>query len=477
MTYPDVKLFIDGAWRDAAARLPVFNPATEEEIGSFAVAGRAELEEAVAVAARGFRQWRAIGPLERSKVLRKAADALRARAGTVATVMTMEQGKPLAEAEREVLNSADIIDWFAEEGRRAYGRVIPARAPEVMQIVLREPLGVVAGFSPWNFPVAQAARKIAASLAAGCAIILKGPEDTPGSCAQLVDVFASAGVPAGVVNLVFGNPGEISDYLIAHPVVRKVSFTGSTAVGKVLAAAAGRHMKRSTMELGGHAPAIVCDDADLKTATDVLAMAKFRNAGQVCIAPTRFLVHRKVYDAFVDNFAKSASAVRVGNGLDAGVSMGPLAHDRRMAAMESLVADGVKHGAQVRLGGKRVGNKGHFFAPTVMTDVPSAARLMNEEPFGPIALVSPFSDLDEAVAESNRLSYGLATYAFTRSAANAHRLAASIETGMMSINHSGMSLPEVPHGGVKESGYGSEGGAEALEGYMTFKFVTHAVAS
>ncbi|TCR70643.1 NAD-dependent succinate-semialdehyde dehydrogenase [Bosea sp. BK604] len=472
--YPDTQLFLAGQLRPGGdkATAPVYNPATGEQIGRFAVATTGDLDEAVAAAERAFPAWRAMGPLKRSAILRKAADLVRERAAAMAPVMTMEQGKPLAESEREVTNSGDVLEWFAEEGRRAYGRLIPARDPNVMQLVTREPIGIVAAFSPWNFPVSQAARKIAAALAAGCPIILKGPEDTPASCALFVQCLADAGVPAGILSLVYGDPATISDHLIAHPSVRKVSFTGSTAVGKLLAAKAGAQMKRCTMELGGHAPAIVCDDADLEGAVKTLAMAKFRNAGQICIAPTRFLVQDKVYDTVLGRFEQAAKAVKVGDGLAAGTTMGPLAHGRRIEAMEGFLADAAQKGGEIRLGGKRHGNTGHFFEPTIIEGLGSDARLMNEEPFGPIALFSRFSEIEEAVAEANRLSYGLAAYAFTRSSAKAHKLSQSIESGMVSINHHGMSLPEVPHGGIKDSGYGSEGGAEALEGYMTFKYVT-----
>ena len=296
-----------------------------------------------------------------------------------------------------------MIDWFAEEGRRAYGRVIPARAPGVYQLSVREPVGVVAGFTPWNFPVSQAVRKISAALAAGCAFILKGPEETPASCAELVRAYVDAGVPTGVVQIVFGVPAEISEHLIPHPTVRKISFTGSTAVGKHLAALAGKHMKRVTMELGGHAPAIVFDDADLDQAATVLAAAKFRNAGQVCVAPTRFLIQQGAYEPFLEKFIGKVQAIKLGNGLDEGTTMGPLANDRRVSAMESIIADAVSKGAKLRTGGKRAGNKGYFFEPTVLTDVTLEAKVMNEEPFGPLAAFMPFSTYDEVVAEANRL--------------------------------------------------------------------------
>ena len=388
--------------------------------------------------------------------------------------MTMEQGKPIAESTGETNIAADVTDWFAEEARRAYGRVIPARAGNVLSIVVREPVGPVAAFTPWNFPINQAVRKVAAALAAGCSIIVKGPEETPASCMEFVRCYADAGLPAGVVNLVFGVPSEVSEYLIPHPAIRKISFTGSTAVGKHLAALAGTHMKRATMELGGHAPAIVFGDADIDAAVKILSANKFRNAGQVCVAPTRFLVHDSVYEPFVEKFTAVAKGMKVGDGLDASTQMGPLASSRRVDAMEAFVADAKSHGATVRTGGNRIGNAGFFFEPTVMTDVPKSARLMNEEPFGPIAPIARFTSYDEVIAEANRLPYGLAAYAYTRSGKTAAALGADIESGMVSINHHGIALPETPFGGMKESGYGSEGGVEGLDAYLATKFVTQA---
>ena len=474
--YQDVLLHIGGNWRNAAdgRTLDVVNPATEEVIGKLAHASKADLDAALDAAAAGFAVWRKISAYERSKIMRKAADMIRERSENIARLMTIEQGKPLAEARTEILGSADVMDWFAEEGRRAYGRVIPARAAGVYQLSIREPVGVVAGFTPWNFPMSQAVRKISAALAAGCAFILKGPEETPASCAELVRAFVDAGTPAGVVQLVFGVPAEISEYLIPHPVIRKISFTGSTVVGKHLAALAGAHMKRATMELGGHAPAIVFNDADLDNAAKILAANKFRNAGQVCVAPTRFIVQQEVYEPFLDRFVREAEAIKLGNGLEDGTTMGPLANGRRVAAMESLIGDATQKGGKVRTGGKRSGNKGYFFEPTVLTDLSPDARVLNEEPFGPLALFMPFSTFDEAIAEANRLPYGLAAYAYTRSASTATALGAGIESGMVGINHHGLALPETPFGGVKDSGYGSEGGAEGLEPYMVTKFVTQA---
>lgn len=474
--YQDVLLHIGGKWRSAAdgRTLDVVNPATEEVIGKLAHASITDLDEALEAAAKGFATWRKMAAFDRSKIMRKAADLVRERSENIARLMTTEQGKPLVEARLEILGSADVIDWFAEEGRRAYGRVIPARAAGVYQLSVREPVGVVAGFSPWNFPMSQAVRKISAALAAGCAFILKGPEETPASCAELVRAYVDAGVPDGVVQLVFGVPSEISEYLIPHPVVRKISFTGSTAVGKHLAAMAGANMKRATMELGGHAPAIIFNDADLDAAAKILSANKFRNAGQVCVAPTRFIVQNEVFEPFLERFVAAVQAIKLGNGLEDGTTMGPLANDRRVAAMESFIADAVQKGATVRTGGKRAGNKGYFFEPTVLTDLAPDSRVLHEEPFGPLALFLPFSTFDEAIAEANRLPYGLAAYAYTRSATTATALGAGIESGMVGINHHGLALPETPFGGVKDSGYGSEGGAEGLEPYMVTKFITQA---
>ena len=474
--YPDVLLHIDGQWTQAQSgkTLEVMNPATGEVNGKLAHAERPDLDRALEAAERGFAAWRRVVAFDRSKLLRRAADLLRERADMIAPLMTMEQGKPVGEAKMEAMAGADVIDWFAEEARRTYGRVIPARAEGVYQLSLREPVGPVAAFTPWNFPINQANRKIAIALAAGCSIIVKGPEETPASCMELVRCYIDAGLPPGAVQLVFGIPAEISEYLIPHPVIRKISFTGSTPVGKQLAALAGLHMKRATMELGGHAPAIVFDDADIKAATKMLAAAKFRNAGQVCVSPTRFLVQNSAYEEFVAGFTAAAKAVKVGNGLEPGVQMGPLANPRRVTAMESMIADAVQKGAEVRTGGKRIGNVGNFFEPTVMTGLTTEMRVMNEEPFGPLAVISPFDDMDDMVEEANRLPFGLASYAFTRSTKTASAVAAKVEAGMMTINHIGLALPEVPFGGVKESGHGSEGGAEAIEAYLVTKFVTQA---
>lgn len=474
--YQNIQAFIGGKWLAAAnaKTIDVINPATEEKIFTVAQVGTEDLKQAVNAAEQGFEVWRRMAAIERSMIMRRAADILRDRVDEIASLMTAEQGKPLAEAKAEIKVAADTIDWFAEEARRTYGRVVPARREGVFQLVLKEPIGVVAAFTPWNFPINQAVRKVSAALAAGCSIILKGPEETPASCAALVKAYEDAGAPAGVINLVFGVPSEISEFLIPHPTVRKVSFTGSTVVGKKLAALAGAHMKRITMELGGHAPAMVFDDADVKSAAELLASAKFRNAGQVCVAPTRFLIQEGVYEEFVDAFVNRTKAIRVGAGIDSGSTMGPLANDRRVFATESLVADAIQKGGCLKTGGRRIGNKGFFYEPTVLTNVPTDARVMNEEPFGPIAIITSFRAIDDLVAEANRLPYGLASYAFTQSSKNVTALSTRVEAGMLTINHLGLALPEVPFGGIKDSGYGSEGGIEAVESYLNTKFVSAA---
>ncbi len=473
--HPDTQLLIDGTWRDGSGgkTIDVLDPAKNERVGAVAVAEAADLDEALAAVEKGFRTLRAVSAFERSKILRRAADLLRERVERIATIMTVEQGKPIGESRMEIFGSADLLDWFAEEGRRAYGRVIPARASGVFQMALKEPVGPVAAFTPWNFPMAQVARKLGAALASGCSIICKAAEETPASAAELARALVDAGIPAGALNLVYGTPSVISEHLIASPIIRKVSFTGSVPVGKHLASLAGRHMKRATMELGGHAPAIVFDDVDIEAVSAMLAGSKFRNAGQVCVSPTRFLVQQGVMDSFLDHFVKHAKAIKVGNGLDPETRMGPLINERRRQAIEALMLDASQGGAEIASGGNRIGNTGNFLEPTVLTGVTRGMRLMNEEPFGPIALMVPFRDLDEVVTEANRLPFGLAAYAFSRSAKTVAALSDRVETGMLTVNHLGLALPETPFGGVKDSGYGSEGGTEAMEPYFATKFVTH----
>jgi succinate-semialdehyde dehydrogenase/glutarate-semialdehyde dehydrogenase len=472
--YDDVALLIDGEWRQAIAgeRMPVIDPGTEKQIGWVSLARVADLDAALAAAGRGFTAWRQTAPLQRAKVLAGAATLLRERVERMARLLSQEQGKPLVEARGELGRVAEMCDWMSGETQRIYGRIIPARTANVTQMVVKEPVGIVAAFTPWNFPVNQIVRKVASALAAGCSIIVKGAEETPASCAELVRAFVDAGAPPGSVNLVFGVPAEISAYLVPHPLVRKISFTGSTAVGKQLASLAGQHMKLTTMELGGHAPTLVFADTNIDSAAKALVVAKFRNAGQICISPTRFLVERPAFDRFVDVFVETAKTIKVGLGLDPSTQMGPMANARRVEAMQRLTADAIAKGAKLRLGGRRIQREGYFFEPTVFTDVPLDAALMNEEPFGPIAMINPFDDIESAISEANRLPVGLAAYAYTGSAATAKIVAERAESGMVSINHIGFGLPETPFGGMKESGYGSEGGAEAIEAYLQTRFVT-----
>jgi succinate-semialdehyde dehydrogenase/glutarate-semialdehyde dehydrogenase len=474
MTYPDTQLFIAGQWQAASdgRTLAVFNPATGAEIGRVAHATKADLDRALAAAQKGFETWRDTPAFERAKIMRRAAGLMRERAGDIAAVLTQEQGKPLGEAKVEAMFAADIIEWSADESLRVYGRVVPSRNLAARQLVVKDPIGPVAAFTPWNFPINQAVRKISPALGAGCSIIVKAPEETPAAAAALVQAFADAGVPAGVIGLVYGNPAEISSYLIPHPIIRKITFTGSTPVGKQLAALAGQHMKRVTMELGGHAPVIVAEDADIALAVKTAGAGKFRNAGQVCIAPTRFLVHESIRSDFVAALVKHAQGLKVGDGVAEGTQMGPLANPRRLTAMAEFTKDAVGRGAKVAAGGERIGQAGNFWAPTVLTDVPLDAKVFNDEPFGPMAAVRGFNTLDEAIAEANRLPYGLAGYAYTRSLKNAHALSQRLEVGMLWINQPAAPWPELPFGGIKDSGYGSEGGPEALEAYLNTRTVS-----
>jgi succinate-semialdehyde dehydrogenase / glutarate-semialdehyde dehydrogenase len=469
MDYPSLDLIVGSRRVTARETRPVLDPATGEHLGDLPIATTADLDEAVAAAEATFPLWRRTSAAERARILSGAADLLREQAADIGRVTTREQGKPVAEAVQEVYGAADILDWFAEEGRRSYGRVVPARQPGVRHLVLREPVGPVAAFTPWNFPITIPARKIGGALAAGCPIVIKPAEETPATTLALAWALLEAGLPDGVLSMVFGDPATVSEHLIRAPGIRKVTFTGSTVVGRRIAALAAEGVKRVTLELGGHAPVLVFDDADLDRAVALSAAAKFRNAGQVCISPTRFLVHERVYEEFGRRFASAAGEITVGNGLDAGVRMGPLAHERRPPMMESFVQDAVDTGATVLTGGR---GKDLFWEPTVLRDVDPKARTMVEEPFGPLALLAPFRDLDDAVRQANDVRYGLAAYAFTGSLSTAHSLSESVDAGMLGINHMVLTGPETPFGGVKESGYGSEGGTEGLEDYQFSKLVS-----
>jgi succinate-semialdehyde dehydrogenase/glutarate-semialdehyde dehydrogenase len=468
-TYPALKMFINGQWIDTgeAGVMDVVNPATGGVIAQCPKASPAQLDAALKAADDAFALWSRTSGAERHAILRRAADLLRERAPAIARVITAEMGKPHAQAVGEITGSADVIDFLGEEAKRRGGRLIPTRGNQLIaQMVTHEPIGPAVLLTPWNFPINLPAKKIAGALAAGCTAILKPAENTPGSAQMLVECFVDAGVPAGVLNLVHGDPGPIAEHLIASPVTRKVSFTGSTAVGKHLGALAAHHMKRFTPELGGHAPVIVSKHADLARAVAMCASTKFRNAGQVCVSPTRFLVAREIYDTFVADFAAQASRIKVGDpGADASVEMGPLAHARRISAMEQVVADTGGNRGEIVTGGKALAGPGFFFPPTVIANPAPDSRLMTEEPFGPVAGIVPFDQIEDAVRIANSLRYGLAAYAFSGDLDEAHYLGRSLRAGMVGINQLIVSSPETPFGGIGDSGFGSEGGEE---GYLAF---------
>lgn len=472
--YPALGLYIDGEWTQGTSgrNEPVYNPATGAILGQLPHAGIEDLDRALDAASRGFKVWRAKTTDERAAILHRAAALIRENAASIAHTMTLEQGKPVGGARGEIMGSTKLLDIYAEEAKRAYGRIIPFE-PDTELTVIHQPVGPVAAFVPWNFPAGSPNRKISASLAAGCSIVIKASEETPGTICEMVRCYAEAGVPAGVLNLVFGSPAEISEHLIASPVTRLLAFTGSIPVGKQLAGLAARQMMPAMMELGGHAPVIVCSDANPEQAAALTAVAKFANAGQVCTSPSRMLVHESVYDRYVTALVEAASKLKVGSGLEDGVQMGPLANPRRLEAAVAFVEDARAHGATVAFGGSAIEGPGWFFEPTVLTDVPLDARIMSEEPFCPIAPVVPFSDLDQALELANSLPFGLAAYGFTESAATAAKLKQGLEAGILSINHCGGSVPEAPSGGIKQSGYGKEGGAEGLHDYLITKRVSH----
>lgn len=467
----DLQLFINGAWRSGEGReaRPVFNPATANVIADLPVATAADLDEALAAAERGWPLWRAKTPDERAALMRKAAGLIRERADHIATLLTLEQGKPIAEARGEVLSASGLLEYFAEQGKRIEGRVVQRPAGQ-RAMVLKQPVGPVAAFSPWNFPVNLMIKKVAPALAAGCVVIAKAPEETPGCTSAIMRCLIDAGIPGDAVQLVYGNPDMISRHLLGSPVIRKVSFTGSTAVGKHLMKLAADRVQRITMELGGHAPVLVFDDCDLESTLDRVVTQKFRNAGQVCVSPTRFYVQQGIYDAFVAGFAARTAHVKVGSGLDPATQMGPLANARRAPALEALVADATAKGARLIAGGAATG-EGYFFQPTALADVPLDADAMNQEPFGPMALIRPFATEEDALEQANRLPYGLAAFAFTENGRRINRITDGLESGMIGINSFVISANDMPFGGIKESGFGSESGPEGLDGYLATKAV------
>jgi succinate-semialdehyde dehydrogenase/glutarate-semialdehyde dehydrogenase len=473
-SYDPLYLFIDGEWIPADDRdtAPVINPATQRELGRVPLARVADLDRALTAAQRAFEIWRNTVPAERARILKRAADLMRERSDHIATLMTLEEGKPLAESHDEVLRAADYFEWFAEEARRIDGRVVPSNRPGVLQLVKRQAIGPVAAFTPWNFPAITPARKLSAALAAGCSIIIKPGEESPATALALARALDDAGLPKGVLQVVFGVPDDVSKHLIASPIIRKVTFTGSVPIGRLLSARAAEGVKPITLELGGHGPVLVFDDADVRKAAVEGAANRFRGTGQICISSTRFLIQRGVYQQFIEHFVNATRALKVGDGMQPGTHVGPLANARQLAKMEALVADAVHRGARVLTGGKRIEGDGFFFEPTVIADVPMDARVMHEEPFGPIAVLMPFDTLADGLAEANRLPYGLSAYAFTRNERTAIDVADGLEAGMIGINQYRIVATELPFGGMKESGHGSEGGTEGIDFYLTNKFIS-----
>lgn len=469
--YPRIGLFIDGEWiYQTQSSQEVRNPSDESILGVVPHAGDEHLARALAAAERGFRTWRNTPPEDRVALIQKAVALVRERADAIARTITLENGKPLAQARSEVARSASFFDWDTAESLRNYGTIVPSE-PQMQKLVMRQPIGPVAAFTPWNVPISSPARKISGALSAGCSIVLKAAEETPGAACALVQCFADAGLPPGVLSLVFGDPARISSTLIASPVTRMVTLTGSVQVGKHLTQLAAAAMKPVLMELGGHAPVLVCEGVDGAEVGRMAAMGKMRVTGQICASPSRFIVHKSVYADFVSAFARAAGEIRVGDGFQPGVEMGPVANARRLAAMQALVEDAKGRGARVATGGQRIGDKGYFFAPTVLADVPLTARAMTDEPFGPLGACVSVASLDEALEISNSLSVGLAAYAFTNSLHDAERISRELECGVLSINHFGAPGPDTPFGGVKDSGIGREGGATSLDSYTVTKTV------
>jgi len=473
--YPEkIELLINGQWRRGSEGKtePLINPATEEVLTEVPHASAADIEEALAASAAGYKVWRATAALKRQAIMEQAARLMEERIDDIAKTLTLEMGKPLGEAKIEMGFVIDVCRWYGEEGKRAYGRLVPARMPGVRQMVVKEPVGPACAFVAWNFPGTNVIRKVAGALGAGCSMIIKPSEETPGTAVAIARCFQDAGLPDGVLNVVFGVPDEVSRQVLGSWIPRKVSFTGSIPVGKHLTKLSADTLKRCTMELGGHSPVIVFDDADVEKALDTMAGFKFRNAGQVCISPTRFYVQDKNYKSFVEGFTERAKALKVGNGLEEGIQMGPLIAERRLDVMEQFVADAKDHGGTVTTGGERIGNQGYFYRPTVISDVPDEAKIMIDEPFGPLAPITPFNSFDEVVERANSLPFGLSSYVFTSDGAKAAKMEDALEVGLVGVNHPLVATPETPFGGVNESGYGSEGGIEGLEAFLRTKFVT-----
>ncbi len=473
--YPVLMMHIDGEWvgRSNRRTREVINPANGEPLGELPLADEADLQRALHVTEQAWRTWRRTAAAERGAILGRAAALLRERVDSIARNATLEEGKTIAEARTETLATVRLFEFYAGETARLYGRVL-VRPVGTRSLVVQEPVGPVAAFAPWNFPVGNPGRKLGAPIAAGCTVILKPAEEAPASAMAVVQALLDAGLPPGVVQLVYGIPDEVSRLLLASPVIRKLSFTGSVPVGKHLMQLAAQTVKRTTLELGGHAPVVVFEDADIEEAVEALVPAKVRNAGQVCVSPTRFYLQEAIHDRFVEAFARRLREIRVGPGLSEDTQMGPMANARRPEAVAALVADAVARGARLRVGGERLGERGFYFQPTLLTDVPSSARIMNEEPFGPVAVTARFGSFDEAVEQANRLPYGLAAYAFTREARRANLIADAIESGMVAVNSTLIAAADAPFQGVKESGQGSEDGPEGVQACLVTKTIHQA---
>ncbi|TDF82647.1 NAD-dependent succinate-semialdehyde dehydrogenase [Pseudomonas sp. H9] len=474
----ELGLYIDGQWRAGEGRqtIPVVNPATEDVLAELPLASEQDIADALASAQEGFQVWRTTSAWDRQVVMERAADLIQVRREQLARILTLENGKPLADARGEIDRVVETIRWCAEEGKRAYGRLLPPRQPELVQTTVKRPIGPVAAFAPWNFPAVLVARKVAAALAAGCSVIVKPAEETPGVCVGVIRAFVDAGLPKGVINMLFGEPSQVSDRLIASPITRKVSFTGSVPVGRLLSTLAAKQLKPVTMELGGHSPVVVFDDVDVQAVARACAGFKFRNAGQVCVSASRFFVHERVYEAFTRHFVEFANAVKVGNGLEAGISMGPLANARRLESTMELVADAKSRGATVAAGGNRLFDLGYFFQPTVLTDLDPLSRILHEEPFCPVAPIMPFNDFDEVMQRANGVDFGLAAYAFTQSIKRAAEVSEAFDAGWIGINSFTPALADAPISGTKQSGIGHEGGPEGLDAYLQTRFVSQASA-
>jgi succinate-semialdehyde dehydrogenase / glutarate-semialdehyde dehydrogenase len=470
--YPQLHMIIDGEKIPVGQRRihKVINPATEAVLGELPLADAADLDRALETAAKGFKIWRNSTAQERAAVLQGAARLMLERQEQIARIATMEQGKTLAETRIEVLMNVGLFNFYAGECQRVYGRQL-VRPAGMRSTVTYEPVGPVAAFAPWNFPIGNPGRKLGAPIAAGCSVILKAAEEAPASALAILQCLLDAGLPKEAGQAVFGVPDEVSRHLLGSPIIRKLSFTGSTVVGKHLMKLAADDMKRTTMELGGHGPVLVFDDVDVDAVLNTMVPGKYRNAGQVCVSPTRFIVQEGVFNKFRDGFAERAKVWKVGNGLEDGSQMGPMANPRRPDAMERMIGGAVAAGGKLNAGGHRIGNQGYFYAPSVISEVPLDAEIMNEEPFGPVAILNPFGNEEEMIAEANRLPYGLAAYSWTNDAKRQKRLAREVETGMFCVNTVMLGGPDTPFGGVKWSGHGHEDGPEGVMACMVLKTV------